>query len=587
MDSAFTRMFRIHELVCLVASHLIKKDISHLMRTSRQMHTAMGASFYRELKTHYKPKGINLWESPEGLEAFVRNIHFVKNWQSDPLFFIYYYHALVAFDTINNIPASTLAQSAPPSAYTSSTVPPLFSEMPHDGSRLIPLPPMTELTTVRLDLAHKDNNAEYFLSSYSDPSATTIRLCGILEHLPQLRELDLLDLTIRDSRSAHLFMTTLQKMPGLTKLAIALSADTTFPGIVKSIFSSVQPSISSLSIAQTESNADDSPISSDTALALPGRITTPLTNLRYLRLANWTECTTKDEFLSIFVRCPNLEKLVMVEALVPAAVQGADISRICPNFRDISYYCGKQEDQGTWLLELMATLPQHQLTRVLIQEPRKRRLDDLVASKSFLRHSQSLREFKIYRSISSAAVALVLRTCNVLESVGVYGASLDLQDAVAAPWASSKINQMSLELNIAPPSWPHRTRYTPYYLQTPPVPPTAEETQLFVQLESFYRQISCLKEMQHLYLGTSQYDEQGFMLRLYSVKALPGMLALSDNKMGRPGFLEYFGGWTKLETIGGNIFPETMDGDMPAGAPEMEWVMSRWTSFLYTKKPSS
>ncbi|KAG0274381.1 hypothetical protein BGZ95_009856 [Linnemannia exigua] len=108
MESAFTRLFRIHELICLITSHLAKKDISHLMRTSRQMVTALEPSFYHELKTHYKPNTVNLWESPEGLKALARNMHFVKTWRSDLLFIVYYYHALVDFDSINNTLSSTL-----------------------------------------------------------------------------------------------------------------------------------------------------------------------------------------------------------------------------------------------------------------------------------------------------------------------------------------------------------------------------------------------------------------------------------------------------------------------------------------------
>ncbi|KAF9911826.1 hypothetical protein EC991_002129 [Linnemannia zychae] len=318
MDSAFTRLFMIQELGCLVASHLTKKDMSHLMRTSRQMFTVMEPSFYRELNTYNKPKGINLWESPNGLEALTRNIHFVKTWNSDLLFFVYYHRALVAFDDINSTPSSILAQSALSSTETSSTLPQLHFETTQQAFQIVPLPPMTELTTARLFLAHSANNIDrcrYFQPEYIDPKAMTLRLCVILEHLPQLRELDVQDLTIQDSWSTRLFMTTLQKMSELTSLSISLSADTAYSGIVALICSSVQPSIRSLSIL--ELYADENSITSGTALTLPSITATPLVNLRYLRLFKWTERTTEDEIMSIFGRCPNLEDLTVVEALIP------------------------------------------------------------------------------------------------------------------------------------------------------------------------------------------------------------------------------------------------------------------------------
>ncbi|KAG0277954.1 hypothetical protein BGZ95_005037, partial [Linnemannia exigua] len=342
----------------------------------------------------------------------------------------------------------------------------------------------------------------------------------------------------------------------------------------------------SLGITRQKSSEDDK-LTSSAAMSHRTRRGAMLTNLRSLKLGNWSRGITKGEFLSILEGCPNLEKLSLECGLVPVAMTGEDISRICPNLRNILHHWSEREDQGTWPLETLATLPQNQLTSISIIGPFNRCWDNEFACTSFLRHSLTLREFNVYRPISSAAIALVLRTCNALEWVDVRRSSLILQDAIAYPWASSNINCLKLEVLVSLPSSPPDALYTPYYLQTPPIPATTEETLLFTHLELFYRQIGSLKEMRYLYLGTTSYNERGSMLRLFSVRALPGMLALSNNKMGRPGFLDLLSGWNQLEIFSGNIFPETEDDDMPAGAPEIEWVLTHWKSLLYTKKTLS
>ncbi|KAG0373241.1 hypothetical protein BGX24_011961 [Mortierella sp. AD032] len=305
------------------------------------MHTVIEPSFYHELNTNYKSNGVNLWESPEGLKALARNMHFVKTWRSDLLFVVYYHHSLVAFDTINNAPSSTLhEQGAPPSTGASQTVLQLFSETTRDTFPLIPLPPMTELTTARLDMSANNkshNKCSYFLLNYSDPYTMTIRLCGILEHFPQLRELDLLGVLVPDSWSAHLFMSTVQRMDGLTTLAVDLTSDSTLPGLTTLILFECPTSIKSLGVTRQKSKEDTNPTSSAT-MSHWKNTGTMQANLRNLRLSNWGEGIAKDDFLSILEGCPNLEKLSLECGLVPVAVTGADISRVCPNLRDIAYH---------------------------------------------------------------------------------------------------------------------------------------------------------------------------------------------------------------------------------------------------------
>ncbi|KAG9064815.1 hypothetical protein KI688_003075 [Linnemannia hyalina] len=82
-----TRVFRVAELAWIIASQLDKEALTCLMLTSRGMHETIKPWFYRNLGTYSNktPKGlnINLCDSPDGLRALSRNIHFVRTWETD------------------------------------------------------------------------------------------------------------------------------------------------------------------------------------------------------------------------------------------------------------------------------------------------------------------------------------------------------------------------------------------------------------------------------------------------------------------------------------------------------------------------
>ncbi|KAG0208568.1 hypothetical protein BGX33_006167 [Mortierella sp. NVP41] len=74
MSPAHQRFFSLPELVIMVAPHLDKDDVSRLMRTCRQMHTAFKPWLFTRLELRYRPLRHNLFSSTETTLLFSRSI---------------------------------------------------------------------------------------------------------------------------------------------------------------------------------------------------------------------------------------------------------------------------------------------------------------------------------------------------------------------------------------------------------------------------------------------------------------------------------------------------------------------------------
>ncbi|KAH7033803.1 hypothetical protein BKA57DRAFT_510531 [Linnemannia elongata] len=509
MKPASTRVLDIPELVDLVASHLSKIDISNLMQTSRHMQQLVTPAFYRDIKTYHSSAetgGTNLWESPEGLRALARNIRHVRTWRSWVFFFIYYFHATAAHDDNNNgnsndngmsissldvsrhqqqdvsfIPQPTDTWEAQPtdnlyaqpSNIPSSSTPHLFSSATRDAFGLVPLLAMTQL--VRLEL-----------------SLTCSATC-----------------MLTDSRSGtfgalKMITSTLLDMVNLERLAINLCRRGSYHGIAKALFFGCPSSIKRLCLERVNPSLREGFDSSDIGSrienggveALPRR-TTHLVNVRDLSLEDWKDSATKEELLSIFQQCSGLETIRMVYPTVPVGFDAGDIGRICPRLHNI-----KLTGEALSPYKIMETLPENRLRTLDYYSLTRPLLDAATARRTFPRHACSLQMVKIHSPAQSSALRVILASCEGLEYVNFHSTCIDLSDAVASPWASTKMRYLSMDVNIIPSqSSPPGTDYIPYYLKTPPSPPTAEDKHIFSQLEALYRQIGELKNLVFLYIG--------------------------------------------------------------------------------------
>ncbi|KAF9538291.1 hypothetical protein EC957_006939 [Mortierella hygrophila] len=578
------RLFRISELAILVASHLTRGDISRLMRTSQQMYHTMAPIFFHNLSTsfHFKRDDSGMLENSRGLEALARNAHHVREWDTGILFFNYYYHASAPFRTSNNnnsIAPTAVLRAAPPRPPLSGLVQLIAPRRPNDVYELTALPQMTWLTRIDLNLIWnpRECNCRYPFPDYLNARTTLVRICEILRLLPRLCQLDICGLVINDSGSARLFTSTLLETTQLRRLNITLSRQWTYPGIRTLLFDNLPPSIERLYIGGTNScalagdsgpEADNADNRAMEAAQDPVRSTTKLANLQDLALDEWQESTTKEQFLSVFERCLGLKTLRLKQPSAPAGMDGADIGRICPDIRDISYDGSLDMDgNDKWLFEVMASLPENQMESLEFQSASRSRLDDVTA-------------IKITSPVASSAVRMILEMCKALEVLQISRSTVHLCDAIASPWACTKMTNLTLSIKISPSSSPPGTEFVPSYLQNPSTPLSAAEKDIFTQLEVFYQQIGKLTGLRHLYIGRAEYSEHGLVVGRSPSRdrPLPGMLILSTNRADRPGFLDVLGGLSKLETVGGAIFPETVEGEMPEFTSEFSWICEHWRS---------
>ena len=172
-----------------------------------------------------------------------------------------------------------------------------------------------------------------------------------------------------------------------------------------------------------------------------------------------------------------------------------------------------------------------------------RQLEGTVVRTTILRHSRSLRKIRIVSQITSAAIRMILETCGALEVMHAPHSTINLSDAVASPWASSKMNRLSLSVAITMPSssLPSNIQHVPSYLKTLPTPIAENEEHIFMQLEVFYRQIGKQTNMQLLRLHRQASNRAGAS-RLFSGNVpFPGLLSLRGNVTGRPGYLDLLG----------------------------------------------
>jgi hypothetical protein len=637
-SSALVRFFEIPELTSIVVSHLTMHDVSRLLKTCRFMHTAMIPTYYQNLRVFYQAN--RLWESPVALRAFARNIFHVKTFTIDLFFMAYYYHATTAFyynnnqndiesnanisysnggsDNITypNIDNGATSIHAVQVSHPVVALPISFPENPLNTPQLpgssraipfhffpetintievVPLPEMPRLTKLVLILSwyNTESKRSYHSLKPSDSKDTIFQLCKILSLLPRLQELSLRDTLVRDFGSAKLLRSTLMNMVKLRILDITFPFKRPSPGIATWFFFSCPSSVEDLYIGKSfildhdeiEDNNDESSGSGSLiGQGMRGRLMA-LSNLRTLDMSEWPEDITKEDFLLIFEHCPRLEKLTMNEIAVPNGVHGADVGRLCPNLREI-IYCGpsNMEHKNTYPFEIMETLRENQLECFcfFVESLSSYCLDEVATRNTICRHSRTLRDIDIEVEVVSTALGMILKECEALEDLKVKESVIDLNDAVAFPWASCKMKFLRLYLRISQPSSPD-IQYTPYYLRTPPSQPSADDHRIFAQLDIFYRQIGKQKDITNLYLywikPISTQSPYSYLNPFHpTLYPLPGMLVLENNNNAgaRPGFLQLLGGLTKLTSLGHSIYPDTPSRKIADDALEADWIAEYW-----------
>ncbi|OAQ32045.1 hypothetical protein K457DRAFT_16922 [Linnemannia elongata AG-77] len=195
----------------------------------------------------------------------------------------------------------------------------------------------------------------------------------------------------------------------------------------------------------------------------------------------------------------------------------------------------------------------------------------------------------------SAAIRTILTGCGALEDlrfVGTHeydyediwpypelygkGCGILLKDAIAAPWACTRIKHLNLLVRINELRTEPELGRPAYFHREAPVKLSPIETRYFEPLEHFYRQIGRLTELRHLDLRMDMMGPDGERqnnIPTYMEVSFPGLLNIG---MGRPGYLELLGGLSKLKELRGSVFLDTYETELRVGAVEVFWMREHW-----------
>jgi hypothetical protein len=378
-------------------------------------------------------------------------------------------------------------------------------------------------------------------------------------------------------------------MVKLKRLTIEYSYKRHYPGIAIWLFFSCPTSVEDLCIGESdyiheyenfndeEDSDDDSEGSGGQGGQWIGRKSMMLSNLRTLEMLEWPRLLTKEDILLIFEHCPRLEELMERGTARSGVVYQTDEGMFSANLREV-YYSGTSE--------IVGALPENQLEELKVKPSSSGYcLDEVVTGNTLLCHQRTLKEIRITTKVTGAALRVILSECEALEVLEVGGSTIDLSDAVASPWASSRMSCLYLGLHIPQSPSASGTEYIPYYLRMPPDQPSAYDHDIFAQLDIFYRQIGKQKDLTELYFRRLETVWNPLSVispvfrRTTSVaRPLPGLLKLENKSSAgaRPGFLQLLGGLTKLTNISGEIFPETSSRKIADDALEADWIAEHW-----------
>ncbi|KAG9068220.1 hypothetical protein KI688_011815 [Linnemannia hyalina] len=618
MESAFIRFFNVQELVDhLTLYYLDRAGVSRLMQTSRQMNAICTPILYFHVTACFDDNNKNIFGSTESIMALSRNVHHVRQLallgRND---IIYYADCVIAFldqlDTLQNTTTTATIEHSP-----ALSRPTWFAPLDPKIYIVFPIPPMTMLTKLDLRLFILSQYDEY-QEICQDRRTTLAQACWIISSSPNLLDLKLTSVFLKDRRDAQLLMTTLFRLQRLRALYLGFFLPSfTTPGLIHKVeiylLSACPPALRKLTLkSYVEGGEDDYMIedfSKDNAEAESGTLppwekldeecglTTstmprrqgPFLGLRDLHLGEVGRSFSRDDLQLILQQCPNLITLEMPRLSQISDVQqlAGEIVQWCPRLSDLSNEseCGDDKVRGLvdWVLR---ALPPQQVTRFISNGapvPAIQGLDD--GGSMFQRHSSTLREISLngYKRIDSMMVQTILVECEALESFKIhlpnYGdplpLCLHLEDAIGIPWACTRIQE--LQLAIAIPERPLIVPVAgtwPYYIRPPPTTLSVEETQQFKDLEFFYRQLGKLTQLRRLDLRAYYYDSTG--KRNPSGAPFPGMLNLGSEKTGQPGYLQLLGGLTKLKTLVGSVAANTRETMLTIGMDEVVWMDKYW-----------
>ncbi|KAF9549197.1 hypothetical protein EC957_004497 [Mortierella hygrophila] len=228
----------------------------------------------------------------------------------------------------------------------------------------------------------------------------------------------------------------------------------------------------------------------------------PLSHLHRLRIASFAQVSPTD-MAAIFAHCPAL-----VELHIPDLDEGADVRRVarciaesCPRITQVFQH-GEVGDDRQLTLEIVRAVEEQKLEVLLFSGFQG--ADDLIPV-MLQRHSTVLRELRLKDCIqlSSKSIQKILCTGQGLEVLRIESirpamSFITLEDAVAVEWVSKNVKQLRLEFKIGATIPPSPDAYYKRLGKEVPLVLTEDERAQFSLLETLYRRIGALVELEHL-----------------------------------------------------------------------------------------
>ncbi|KAF9088773.1 hypothetical protein BGX29_000105, partial [Mortierella sp. GBA35] len=255
----------------------------------------------------------------------------------------------------------------------------------------------------------------------------------------------------------------------------------------------------------------------------------------------------KDSFCSIVEHCPQLTTISLprIEPREDFNAVAASLVQSCPRLRNTSHSNGSHDKEGALVFAIAGAMVEDTLESIYFRglDEKEHRLEQAAR-----RHFGSLRRvvLDVCSNIQTKSLQTILFNCSMLEELEVSGDDPDrfkisLEDVVAETWASRRLKQLYLVIDIGDTSTLLQDRSDP----------TKLDDRRKGLLNKLFQQIGVQTELKILELRVSLEDdileEDEFLT--HKDFFFPRMMWLEDESSDRHGFLGLLRGLTKLEIL--------------------------------------
>ncbi|KAK3846570.1 MAG: hypothetical protein J3R72DRAFT_486826 [Linnemannia gamsii] len=598
---AIATFFSIPELVELLAVFLNSQELARLSATSSAIDNVCSPILWRYFSyknsVDNKQKQVRI----EQLKGLVRRGHHTRSFHADALILVLYVNGIN--ETLDDSSSTTSTTTTRP-AWLPAPNPHMFVNSFKDPSQGI-------------------QDIEKF-----DASNKLRQLCWLLELNPCLTYVTLSALEPKTTDNSHILARAIASLSRLKHLRVEFFASAG-PGPwiegIKTLFFSCPVSLQSLelrtyhssgplvSLAGLSSSSSPSPaISSDTILNpmvdAPIMRDGPLHLLKELQLPILTAMPLAD-YSRILKHCPNIDTfsvVPLVNECVPIVAElTPSVKEHCKHIRHvrINRTTSWWYDWDPYLILDGLHSPLESLQIEFYDEGREVVNKDHAIS-SFHRHSSTLKDIRLLSCeiLSDEVIRSILGTCAVLERLELSDRSdrqavASLSELVAYKWVCTDLKYLRMTIDWGGFSDPTPSHLPAYYVRrsnSPPLPLSEQDKEVWEQLEGLYRQIGSLVRLEVLdlsvYFGrmnrnpyqpidpTNEWSQHfpTFDTSFRSPDRFPLLLSLGTHASGRQGYLSWLSGIKNLKELRGSVHLGNPENAMTLKQPELEWMVENW-----------